>query len=168
MIKRCVNCNQNKEHHAKGLCFSCYTKISWKPKTGICKRCKRDMPIKCKELCHGCYNFVFRLDKNKAWNQRKKYGIDMTAYKKITEKCVICNFNKVVDLHHLDQNKKNNSELNLIGLCPNHHKMLHDYRYRQEMMSLLKERGYSSPEDLKLNFVKPAPNSSYNQETKDG
>ena len=154
MIKKCVNCNKDKEHHAKGLCFSCYTKVSWKPKMGTCKRCKREMPIKCKGLCPGCYNFVFQLDKNKAWNQRKNYQIDIEDYKQITSKCIICGFEKVVDLHHLDQNKNNNSKTNLLGLCPNHHKMLHDYRYRQEMLSLLKEKDYAVPKDVKLNFTK--------------
>ena len=67
---------------------------------------------------------------------------------------MICNFNKVVDLHHLDENKKNSSENNLIGLCPNHHKMLHDFRYKEEILDLLKEKGYIVHKDKKLNFKK--------------
>ena len=152
MIKKCVNCGHEKEHHAKGLCFNCYTKISWKPKIKECKRCGREKPSHAKGLCEGCYAFVFHLNKSKVWNQRKNYGIDTGIYKKITEKCVLCGFDKVVDLHHLDQNKKNNSTTNLIGLCPNHHKMLHDFRYRAEMFSQLKEKGFSIMEDRKLNF----------------
>ena len=152
MIKRCINCGQEKEHHAKGLCFNCYTKTSWKPKIAPCKRCGREKTLHAKNLCRGCYNFVFHLDKNKAWNTRKNYGLDMETYKKIIKACVICGFDRVVDLHHLDKNKKNNSETNLIGLCPNHHKMLHDFRYRVEMLQELKNKGFEIPEDKKVNF----------------
>jgi len=152
MIKKCSNCGKEDEHHAKGFCFNCYKKLIWKPKIIKCKRCGREMPSHAKGLCPGCYQFVFQLDRNKAWNQRKNYGLDMETYKVITSKCVICDFDKVVDLHHLDSNKRNNSELNLIGLCPNHHKMLHDYRYRAEIFDILKRRGFTIPEDKKLGF----------------
>jgi len=152
MIKKCVNCGQLKEHHAKGLCANCYTKTAWTPKIAPCRRCGREKPLHAKNLCRGCYNFVFQLDYNKARNYRIYHNIDVELYKKITSKCVICDFDKVVDLHHLDSNKKNNSESNLIGLCPNHHKMLHDFKYRKEMLDILKQKGYSIKEDPRLNF----------------
>ena len=152
MIKRCGNCNQKKEHHAKGLCFNCYKKIAWKPKIITCKRCGRAMPSHAKGLCPGCYQFVFHLDKNKAWNQLRLYDLDYGTYKKITEKCIICGFDKIIDLHHLDENKKNNSPDNLIGLCPNHHKMLHNFQFRKEMRELLKQKGYNLRKDSKLDF----------------
>jgi hypothetical protein len=152
MIKKCVKCNQDKEHHAKGLCYECYRAISWKPKKGTCKRCKREIILHAKGLCPGCYNFVFHLDNNKAWNQKKSFGIDSETYRKLTEKCVICGFDKVVDLHHLDENKKNNSLSNLIGLCPNHHQMLHNFKFRKEIRELLKQKGHNLPIDKKLDF----------------
>ncbi|PIZ82634.1 hypothetical protein COX97_03825, partial [Candidatus Pacearchaeota archaeon CG_4_10_14_0_2_um_filter_05_32_18] len=74
--------------------------------------------------------------------------------KKITSSCVACGFDKVVDLHHLDENNKNNSPNNLIGLCPNHHKMLHDFRYREEMLNILREKGHNISQDPKLEFRK--------------
>ena len=55
------------------------------------------------------------------------------------KKCAICGFDKAVDLHHLDHNRKNNSRGNLIGLCPNHHKMIHDMRYSDEVKSQLEK-----------------------------
>ena len=112
------------------------------------------MPFHAKGLCNGCYNFVFNLDNAKAWNKKNLYGIDIELYKKITSKCIICGFDKIVDLHHLDQNKKNNTEPNIVGLCPNHHKMMHDFRFRQEMSNQLKEKGFNIPEDIKLDFQK--------------
>lgn len=141
MIKKCKQCGKEKEHHAKGLCYRCYRKISWKPKLEICKRCNREKPLHAKGLCKGCYNTVFRLDYNKNWNYQNRHNIDLETYKKITQKCAICGFEKIIDLHHLDCNKENNSLNNLIGLCPNHHKMIHHSFFREEILSQLKEKG---------------------------
>jgi ribosomal protein L37E len=151
-IVKCKNCDREMENHAKGYCITCYKKIAWKPRKIICKRCKREMPHHSKGLCPGCYQFVFHLEHNKAWNNKKNYNLTQETYKKITEKCVICGFDKVIDLHHLDENKKNNSNENLIGLCPNHHKMIHDYKYREETFNQLKEKGFNTPKDIKLKF----------------
>ena len=141
MIKICKNCNQEKEHQAKGLCYSCYKKISWKPKLKICKRCKRERPLHAKGLCNGCYNIVFRLDYNKNWNYKKNHNISPELYKKITKKCTICDFDQIIDLHHIDKDKSNNSENNLVGLCPNHHKMIHHMKFKDEIFKKLEERG---------------------------
>lgn len=117
-----------------------------------CKRCGREKPMHALGYCAGCYNFVFHLEKNKAWNYKKWHNLDLETYNKLTKMCVICGFDKVVDLHHLDDNHKNNSEDNLVGLCPNHHKMLHDFKYRAEMLKILKEKGYNVSEDAKVSF----------------
>jgi len=154
MIKRCTNCNCDKDHHAKGLCYACYKKLRWQPKVSICKRCKREMVLHAKGLCPGCYNFVFHLENNKAYNHRKAHGIDVETYREVTRSCVICGFDKVVDLHHLDSNKKNNSRENLVGLCPNHHRMIHNYTFRRELFELLKGKGFSLPFDEKQVFTK--------------
>ena len=153
MIKKCVKCGKEKQHHAKGMCYGCYRNLSWDPPRGICKRCQREMQIHAKGLCRGCYNFIFNLDTAKAWNYKKWYGLDPETYREITKACIACGFDKVVDLHHLDENHKNNLKENLVGLCPNHHKMLHDFRYRKEMRELLSQRGYNLPLDKKLDFI---------------
>ena len=152
MLKVCKKCKQEKEHHAKGLCYACYRNISWNPPKGLCKRCQRDRSIHAKGLCNSCYNFVFKLEDTKAWNYKKWYKLDTETYKKITKACVVCGFDKMVDLHHLDENNENNSLNNLLGLCPNHHKMLHDFRYRKEMREALEKKGFIVPKDPKLDF----------------
>ncbi len=133
----CSNCKKECIKHAKGMCTTCYKKLVWKPKLIECTRCKRMLPNHAQGLCGGCYNMVFHLEKNKAHNYKKWHNIDMPTYKKITDKCMICGFDKVVELHHLDKNKKNNSETNLIGLCPNHHKMIHRAKYRKDVIEEL-------------------------------
>ena len=152
VLKICINCNNEKEHHAKGLCYSCYKKLNWKPKIQICKRCKRKMALHAKGLCAGCYNSLFHLDKNKAYNARKSNNINLQTYRKITKECVICGFNKIVDLHLIDGNKQNTSPKNLIGLCPNHHRMIHNYNFRPEIFKILKEKGFELPLDDKIKF----------------
>ena len=148
----CKNCGEQKEHQAKGLCFNCYRKISWKQKLVNCKRCGRPLPMHAKGLCGGCYNFVFKSDNNKAWNYKKWHRLDIETYKKITKTCIVCDFDKMVDLHHLDEDNENNSLNNLVGLCPNHHRMLHDFRYRKEMRETLEKKGFAVPKDSKLDF----------------
>ena len=152
VIKECDNCKQEKEHHAKGLCYSCYKKLYFKPKILICKRCKRKLPLHARGLCAGCYNYTFHQDKNKAYQQRKRNKIDIKTYQKTTKKCIICDFDKVVDIHHLDGNKQNNSESNLIGLCPNHHRMINNYKYRFEVFAELAKLGYTLPISEKIEY----------------
>lgn len=157
MIKECVNCKSEKEHHAKSLCYTCYKKLKWQPKISKCKRCKREMTIHAKGLCAGCYNSLFHLDKNKAYNARKSNNIDLQTYRKTTKECVLCGFDKIVDLHHIDLNKHNKSPKNLIGLCPNHHRMIHNQKFRLEIFHKLKESGFDLPLENKiLSDKKPA------------
>ena len=81
-------------------------------------------------------------------------GINIDLYKKVTERCILCGFDKVVDLHHLNEDKQDNSEKNLLGLCPNHHRMIHNFRNRAEMFNELKQKGFQPPKDIKLDFIK--------------
>ncbi|MCD4771363.1 hypothetical protein K8R30_03025 [archaeon] len=145
VIKSCINCHQEKEHHAKGLCYTCYKKINWKPKIKKCRRCQKPRAIHAKNLCASCYNTTFHLDKARAYNQRKKNNITLVLFRKTTKKCVICGFDKIVNIHHIDANKTNNSPKNLIGLCPNHHRMINNHKFRQEIFTILKQKGYSLP-----------------------
>lgn len=154
VIKICLNCKTKKEHHAKGLCYTCYKKLNYKPKIKTCRRCKRKITIHAKGLCAGCYNLTFHLDKSRAYNQRIRNKIDLKTFQKTTEKCVICEFSQIVDIHHIDLNKNNNSPGNLIGLCPNHHRMIHNHNFRPEIFATLKQKGY----DLPLENT-PHPNS---------
>ena len=100
-------------------------------------------------LCKGCYNSVFHIDKVKIQNIKKYHNISLETYQKLTKKCTICDFSKIIDLHHLDNNHSNNSEDNLIGLCPNHHKMVHNRAFRKEVFQALQEKGFKIPEVYK-------------------
>lgn len=61
-----------------------------------------------------------------------KFKISLYEYKLLTKECAICGFNTTVDLHHiipLSQGGKDEI-YNYIGLCPNHHQLLHRNKVR--------------------------------------
>lgn len=165
MIKKCTLCGQEKEHHAKGMCYSCYKKTYWKPTIKTCKRCGKLKEIHAKELCASCYNIVYHSENSKIYNQRKTTDLDLATYRKLTQKCAICDFDKIVDLHHIDFNKKNNNSSNLVGLCPNHHRMANTFKYRSEIYDVLGKNGYIIPNNSKYDFHKP-PQKAQNSQNK--
>ena len=71
-------------------------------------------------------------------NYRKKYrriryqNLNLELYDQLTKRCMIkdCGFSITVDLHHIDKNKRNNHESNLIGICPSHHQVIHRLNYK--------------------------------------
>jgi len=150
---KCKKCNKEKNVAAygtsKGLCHTCYKRFLWKPRLKNCKRCKRERPMHAKGLCQGCYTSVFHIDKVMDHQTKKRYGLNKEQYDKITKQCVICGFDKIVDLHHLDHNNKNNSRDNMLGVCPNHHKMLHHRDFSHEIFRILEEKGFKCPKPYK-------------------
>lgn len=49
------------------------------------------------------------------------------AFRIYPHECELCGYNEfieILEVHHIDGNRKNNSAENLIILCPNHHAML--------------------------------------------
>lgn len=52
-----------------------------------------------------------------------------------TKSCLICGFDKVVEVHHIDHNHDNNVKGNIVILCPNHHMMIHRSKYAEEVKS---------------------------------
>jgi ribosomal protein L37E len=139
-IIKCKVCGKEAEHHAKEMCLNCYRKHGWKRDKIICKNCGKERYHKAFGLCSSCHVKLHHYDKVKAHNYRKWHNIPLELYRKITEKCILCEFDQIVELHHLDGDHKNNSETNLVGLCPNHHKMLHDERYSSDIKKELAQK----------------------------
>jgi 5-methylcytosine-specific restriction endonuclease McrA len=52
------------------------------------------------------------------------------------KECVICGENKIVAVHHYDENHNNDSIENLIPLCPTHHNYVHS-RYKDEVIDTI-------------------------------
>ena len=137
----CSQCDKIKEHHAKGMCYSCYKKL-WKPKKIICKSCGRKRFHKAFGLCPGCHTRLHHYHKTLAYNAKKYHGIEFAFYREVTKECDNCGFNKIVQIHHLNGNTRDNSKNNVVGLCPNCHKMIHMYQFYEEIKEKLSKKGF--------------------------
>lgn len=63
-----------------------------------------------------------------------QWHLDRRSYTKIcfdhhARKCVVCGEDKIVEVHHLNENPNDNQPMNLIPLCPTHHQYWHS-RYK--------------------------------------
>ena len=150
----CKKCNKQKSHistsgKSEGMCKPCWKRWIWKPELVFCKRCERTLPMHAKGLCNGCYNSIFHIEKVKMSNRQKYHNISSELYEQITKEGVLCGFNQITELHHLDMNQKNNSVENLTCLCPNHHKMVHHRTHQKEVFNALKEKGFIVPQGFK-------------------
>ncbi|MDP4012715.1 MAG: hypothetical protein Q8R00_03875 [Candidatus Nanoarchaeia archaeon] len=141
MVK-CVKCGKIKEHHARGHCNWCFRKYLWTPKKITCKECGRERNHKAYGLCGGCHVRLKHYDNVLRYNAKKYHNIELEYYREITKKCDNCNFSKIVNIHHLDGNTRNNDRKNVVGLCPNCHKMIHMYKYFEEIKESLAEKGF--------------------------
>ena len=139
----CKVCNKRKEHHAKGMCYQCYKK-KWRAPRVKCKNCERTREHKAFGLCNTCHARLHHYDKTLAYNAKKDFGLDLESFKRLTKECVSCKFTKIVALHHIDLDKKNNTEENLVPLCPNCHRMIHSYKYFEEVKEKLQKKGYNT------------------------
>src|SRR3989339_797630 len=147
----CKNCKKEKKDIrlsgvSAGLCNVCYRRLIWRRKNIECKRCGRMLPNHAKGFCAGCYNSIFQIEKVRDHNIKKYHNIDLELYHKVISKCAVCDFDKLIQMHHLNHDKTDNSETNLLGLCPNHHKMIHSIEFQQEVFDILKHKGFSIPE----------------------
>lgn len=77
---------------------------------------------------HSCSNTYFRTGRKNGsylhgYSSSYKTEYRAVCFTKYEHKCALCDWNKVVEVHHIDGNNKNHSIENLIPLCPNHHRL---------------------------------------------
>ena len=153
----CPICNKYRPSTTRGMCNTCYRRIKWPRKLKTCKSCGRIRPHQAFGLCPGCHMRVYHYDKIKEHNAQKRYNISLETLQKITTACVICNFSKIVELHHLDgKNAKSNTK-NLVGLCPNCHKQIHSYEFFEDIKKKLLEKGYDVSGIHPTSYAKDRP-----------
>lgn len=71
-----------------------------------------------------CSNKFFKQNK-KPLSELKHTNYQERAKRAGLTACCICGISEVLDIHHVDHDKTNNSIGNLVALCPNHHALLH-------------------------------------------
>jgi hypothetical protein len=99
-------------NHEK-TCMCCGNKFIF---VGRLKTKKYEKSVFCSRSCSN--------NRTKWWDKNLS-NYRTIAFKNWDKKCVVCGFDKIVAVHHIDENKQNNNPQNLIPLCPNHHEMVH-------------------------------------------
>ena len=85
---------------------------------------------------YSCSNTHFRSGVNDPnYKTGDNYRTKCFLYHK--KECIICGENKIVAVHHYDENHDNNEIDNLIPLCPTHHQYVHS-RYKDEVLDKIK------------------------------
>ena len=80
---------------------------------------------------YSCANTYFRSGENNPNYKGTNYRT--ICFNFHDKKCVVCGENNIVEVHHLDEDKDNNTPENLIPLCPTHHQYWHSkYRHLVE------------------------------------
>jgi hypothetical protein len=132
----CLFCNKdftksNKIKHEK----SCWLNPANVKKCVVC-----DSPIKNYKVnttCgYSCSNKLYRSGPNNGSWKDDYYRTTCFYYHK--KECVVCKESNIVEVHHLDENQKNNDPSNLIPLCPTHHQYWHS-KYKHLVQHIVEE-----------------------------
>jgi hypothetical protein len=108
----------------------------------VCECCSKKFVIVGREKTKVITNAKF-CSRGCANNRSGWWKDNATGYRTIASqhhemKCVVCGFDKIIAVHHIDENKKNNHPTNLIPLCPNHHEMVHS-KWKNEVLPIIQE-----------------------------
>ncbi len=110
----------------KVVCFNCEKEV-------IVTEREKQFPLKERYFCdRRCANS--QGGKVNANNIEKsgEMGYRSVAQRNHPKECIVCGFDKVLEVHHVDENHSNNDFNNLVWLCPNHHQMFHS-KYKSEI-----------------------------------
>jgi 5-methylcytosine-specific restriction endonuclease McrA len=77
----------------------------------------------------------FAKKRNKPEKYKNYRTICFKNHKKI---CVVCGEDKIVTVHHMDEDHQNNDPKNLVPLCPTHHHYWHS-KYRELIRTKVEE-----------------------------
>ena len=97
---------------------------------------KKDHPKEKVTCSHSCSNTFFAKKRNVPERYKRYQTI---CFKKWPKKCVLCGYDKIVAVHHIDENHNNNNIDNLVPLCMNHHEEIHHKLYKEETQKKLFE-----------------------------
>lgn len=127
MTVKCKYCNnQFSKGNIKRHENACYLNPKNLRECVVCNKPIKDYK-KSKGTCsHSCSNIHFASIRNKPENYKNYRTICFYHHDK---KCIICGEDNIVEVHHYDENNKNNSPENLVPLCPTHHAYMHS-RYK--------------------------------------
>ena len=73
---------------------------------------------------------------NGSWKPDHEVSYKVVCWRHHKKQCVVCGEEKIVAVHHYDENKQNNHPTNLVPLCPTHHSYIHS-RHKKEIQHLV-------------------------------
>lgn len=115
----CPNCGHSKKQ--KVLCAWCGKEIERTPSQ--IEKNKSGFFYCCKE--HGNLHKNFLRREAGEWKDGKNYRLK--AFNAYDHKCAICGWNedeRILEVHHIDENRENNEIDNLVILCPTCHRKI--------------------------------------------
>lgn len=150
VLTTCFNCkidffkskkefNRNQSKDKRHFCSrECYIKMNTTGKLVACRECNKNVWKKQSEIQNSTHIFCSR-SCSITFNNRKRKGekhplwaggineYRNLAFENFKPVCNVCGYSTkdVLQVHHIDKNRKNNSLNNLIILCPNHHSEVH-------------------------------------------
>ena len=156
LIKKCLICNKefytkpffvkngagkycSRECHYQGLkkgkivkCFKCKKKIYRSPKS---IKSSKSGKFFCSKSCQTKWrNQEFIGSKHSNWTGGRYSYRSVLGRNKIPKICCLCKNKdiRVMAVHHVDHNRKNNEVENLVWLCHNCHHLVHHYENERE------------------------------------
>lgn len=105
---------------------------------------------------YSCANKKFRSGENNGNWKQDTYVTTCFLYHK--KECIICGEQNIVEVHHFDENKKNNSPTNLVPLCPTHHQYWHSrfkYLVEQKVIDYMNDFCYKYNNKINLSVAQP-------------
>lgn len=102
----------------------------------ICPVCSTEFVGNSSTCSYSCSNKYFRSGENNGnWKQE---AYQTTCWLYHGKRCLVCDEEKIVTVHHVNENHEDNRPENLVPLCPTHHQYVHS-RYRNEVQPIIDE-----------------------------
>lgn len=138
--KHCPNCGNHSANMKNGVILNCAYCGKEVYRTPSRVALSQTGFFYCSRECGNLHKNVLRND-NGEWNDTSNYR--RTAFVAYPHKCAICGYNedtRILEVHHLDENRSNNKFDNLMILCPICHRKITLKYYELRDNTLIKIR----------------------------
>jgi hypothetical protein len=87
---------------------------------------------------YACSNTHFRTGKNHPNYNKSGKSYRAICFEYHKKECLVCGEDKMVAVHHVNEDHTDNDPSNLVPMCPTHHQYMHS-RYKDEYKSLVEQ-----------------------------